>query len=159
MGGMAKRYLLAYNLAMTVGWGYILARLAKSYAVGNGPQSAYDSFSLALQIFQTGAILEVLHCLVGLVRSSWFLTAVQVTSRVFVVWVALHDTPAVRSHLAVSTMVLAWSLTEVPRYLYFAVSSQGVPPRWLLWVRYSTFLLLYPLGAGSEMAVLYGARG
>ncbi|KAH0827841.1 protein-tyrosine phosphatase-like protein [Lanmaoa asiatica] len=49
-------------------------------------------------------------------------------------------------------MVLAWSLTEVPRYSYYALGLLGLhSPPWLTWLRYSTFYILYPLGAGSEV--------
>jgi very-long-chain (3R)-3-hydroxyacyl-CoA dehydratase len=52
-------------------------------------------------------------------------------------------------------MVLAWSLTEVPRYAFYLLSLNGAPPRALLYVRYTTFFLLYPLGAASEAFLIY----
>ena len=48
-------------------------------------------------------------------------------------------------------MILAWSITEVIRYAFYAFSLLGsVPPRALTYLRYTTFYALYPLGAGSE---------
>mmetsp|Transcript_1040 Transcript_1040/g.2219 ORF Transcript_1040/g.2219 Transcript_1040/m.2219 type:complete len:205 (+) Transcript_1040:250-864(+) len=155
MSRVVKMYLGGYNILMTLGWTYVLARLIKAWALGRGPGDVFSSFENALSIFQTGAVLEVLHAMFGLVRSSWQSTFLQVSSRIYVVWAALYLIPSVRGLWAVSTMILAWALTEVPRYLYFSVMSQGSPPRWLTWLRYSTFFILYPLGAGSEMAVLY----
>mmetsp|Transcript_4384 Transcript_4384/g.18658 ORF Transcript_4384/g.18658 Transcript_4384/m.18658 type:complete len:124 (+) Transcript_4384:664-1035(+) len=52
-------------------------------------------------------------------------------------------------------MVLAWSLTEIPRYAYFAIGQVQKPPKWMTWLRYSSFMPLYPLGAASEAACLY----
>ena len=48
-------------------------------------------------------------------------------------------------------MILAWSITEVIRYAFYAFSLLGSePPRALTYLRYTTFYVLYPLGAGSE---------
>ena len=52
-------------------------------------------------------------------------------------------------------MLLAWSTTEVVRYLYFALMLAGYEPSWLLWMRYSGFYVLYPIGISSELAELY----
>ena len=52
-------------------------------------------------------------------------------------------------------MVLAWSITEIIRYSFYAANLLTYEPRWLLWLRYNTFFVLYPLGAGSEAALLF----
>lgn len=52
-------------------------------------------------------------------------------------------------------MVLAWSLTEVVRYAYYAFSLVSTPPHFLLWLRYTTFYILYPVGAGSEAFIVF----
>ena len=50
-------------------------------------------------------------------------------------------------------MVLSWALTEVIRYTFYAASLVGWGFAPLLWLRYSTFFVLYPTGAGSEAFV------
>lgn len=60
-----------------------------------------------------------------------------------------------RTSPAYSTMVFAWSLTEVVRYLFYALSLLNVSAPFLNWLRYSTFIPLYPLGAGSEAYISY----
>ena len=60
-------------------------------------------------------------------------------------------------------MLLAWAVTEVIRYSYFVanlrVDSSGAEgqevPRWLVWLRYNTFYVLYPVGIGSEMTCVW----
>lgn len=47
-------------------------------------------------------------------------------------------------------MILAWSVTECIRYAFYACSLLGFAPKPLLWLRYNTFYILYPLGASSE---------
>jgi hypothetical protein len=56
-------------------------------------------------------------------------------------------------------MLIAWSVTEVIRYTYFALSLAGALPTLLTWVRYSTFFVLYPMGITSECMLVYAATG
>lgn len=48
------------------------------------------------------------------------------------------------------SMISAWSLAEITRYLHYATSLASVKLPGLEWIRYSAFYVLYPLGAGSE---------
>lgn len=52
-------------------------------------------------------------------------------------------------------MVLAWSATEVIRYTFYALNLLGLNPYVLLWLRYTTFFILYPIGASSEAFLNY----
>ena len=52
-------------------------------------------------------------------------------------------------------MVLSWSFTEVIRYVFYACALVGAEPHPLLWLRYTTFWLLYPTGASSEAALIF----
>ena len=52
-------------------------------------------------------------------------------------------------------MVFAWSLTELIRYPFYGLSLLGYKPYPLLWLRYTTFYVLYPLGAFSEAYLNY----
>ncbi len=153
MGGAARYYLMAYNGAQCVGWAWVLQRLF-SAIFSSAP--VYSAVRFPLQVFQTLAILELLHALSGLVRASVPTTAVQLASRLWVLWGIAYLVPDARTQPAFATMVAAWALTEVPRYLYFAVLAHGnKPPYFLIWLRYSTFFPLYPLGASSEWLTVF----
>lgn len=56
-------------------------------------------------------------------------------------------------------MLIAWSVTEVCRYSYYVTNIMGRTPGFLTWLRYNTFFVLYPLGAGSEAWCIYQALG
>jgi len=62
---------------------------------------------------------------------------------------------SVEPALGVASMVLAWSVTEIIRYAFYFCKECGYVPAPLLWARYSGFLLLYPTGVASELAVVY----
>jgi hypothetical protein len=62
----------------------------------------------------------------------------QVASRFLLVWGIAYNFPQTTAHSAAfSTMLLAWSFTEVVRYSYFVftLSGMGVPRLWT-WLRY-----------------------
>jgi hypothetical protein len=69
----------------------------------------------------------------GLVRAPLLTTLMQVASRLLLVWgIAYPFSETTKYSLAYSTMLIAWSVTEVIRYSYFvfALSGQGVPKIW-----------------------------
>jgi len=80
----------------------------------------------------------------------------QVASRLFLMWLVTFPFPSVTTSPAYSSMLCAWSLTEIIRYTYFAIKQGGAtPPYWLHWLRYSAFAVLYPIGISSELAEVY----
>lgn len=83
----------------------------------------------------------------------------QVASRFLLVWGIAFFFPATTSvSPAFTSMLLAWSTTEVIRYGYFAYSLHyGRVPSWLTWLRYNTFFVLYPMGISSECWLVYSA--
>jgi very-long-chain (3R)-3-hydroxyacyl-CoA dehydratase len=126
-----------FNVVSAGGWALVLVALAALPA---------RTWSVLAPV-QSLAALEVVHVLAGRVRSPLPTTLVQVASRLILVWAIVARFDATHASPVYTTMVVAWSLTEVPRYAYYALPR---PPPWLTWLRYSTFYLLYPLGAGSE---------
>lgn len=52
-------------------------------------------------------------------------------------------------------MLLAWGAADTIRYLYYATTLAGYPSQALVWLRYSAFYVLYPIGGASEVAVVY----
>ncbi|KIM45186.1 hypothetical protein M413DRAFT_333798 [Hebeloma cylindrosporum] len=117
--------------------------------------STYLRVGTQTAIVQTFAVLEVVHVLLGWVRSPLQTTAMQVSSRLFLVWGIAEQFPAARSNPLYTSMVLAWSVTEIIRYSFYACNLLGKNPYVLLYLRYTTFYILYPLGASSEAFLTY----
>merc|ERR1712046_197518 len=59
------------------------------------------------------------------------------------------------NNIWVKMMCVCWCITEVVRYLFYALGVVGlkIPP--VTWLRYSMFPILYPLGVAGELGVLY----
>jgi len=100
---------------------------------------------------------QVIHSALGFVKSPVSTTAIQVASRLLLCWgiCKQFDVPAVREHWLFTTMSVAWSITESIRYAYYGLNLVNIQPYWLLWVRYTFFFVLYPIGAGSEAGLVY----
>lgn len=125
--------------------------------------------------------------MIGIVRSPLPTTLLQVFSRLLLVWGIVDTYPDATSHSPFySSMLIAWSISEIVRYSYFVFnlrrgrsisigggsgagglssnSGRGSPkevvedvPALLTWARYNFFYVLYPLGIGSEMALIWKA--
>lgn len=84
----------------------------------------------------------------------------QIASRILLVWGVTYPFPHLASSPAYSSMLLAWSVTEVIRYTYFGLNTAGSPPPdALVWLRYNTFYVLYPMGILSEVWLICLATG
>ncbi|KAL7909486.1 tyrosine phosphatase-like protein [Trichoderma velutinum] len=149
-------YLILYNAISAVAWASVLASTITTLYAGGGPSLVYVTTGEQTKWVQTAAAMEILHSFFGVVRAPLFTTLMQVASRFLLVWGVLFLYP----YLAVesptySSMLIAWSVTEVIRYSYFALSLAGFTPRVLTWLRYNTFFILYPIGIMSECSLIY----
>ncbi|KAM0953556.1 putative very-long-chain (3R)-3-hydroxyacyl-CoA dehydratase [Dioscorea sansibarensis] len=152
---LKRIYLSLYNWAIFFGWAQVLYFAVKTLR-GSGYQAVYDAVEKPLQLAQTAAVLEIFHGLVGLVRSPVSATLPQIGSRLYLTWGILYSFPEIRTHFLVSSLVISWSITEIIRYSFFGMRETiGFAPSWLLWLRYSTFLILYPSGISSEVGLIY----
>ena len=171
--GLAKTYLLAYNASLILGWAYVLV-LAGATVVTSGSSAVYAAVEIPLLVAQTAACLEVVHAMTGLARSPVLVTAMQVSSRLMVVWGVLWISPpsrvatlslggltlgGVEIGLGVPSLLLCWGVTEVVRYSFYFFKLLGEVPRLVVWARYTLFIVLYPLGVSSELWCAYSGFG
>ncbi|KAF7633037.1 Very-long-chain [Meloidogyne graminicola] len=77
--------------------------------------------------------------------------------RVTVVWFILHKVASSRLSVGLPMLLTAWSVTEVIRYSFYALNLINAVPWILIWMRYTFFILLYPLGAGGELLTMFAA--
>merc|ERR1719427_2156525 len=104
-----------------------------------------------LIVFQTAAILEIIHTVLGIVRSNVVLTTIQVFSRVFIVWGILIQVEESRDCIGFAMLLTAWTITEIIRYSYYTFGLFDSVPYLLMWLRYTLFIFLYPLGVTGEI--------
>lgn len=106
-------------------------------------------------VVQSLAVLEIVHALAGLVKTPVPTTAIQVFSRLFLVWGIAERYVTKAASPWYASMVFAWSLTECIRYPFYANALMGSESNSLQWARYTFFYVLYPLGATSEAMLMF----
>ncbi|XP_063407789.1 very-long-chain (3R)-3-hydroxyacyl-CoA dehydratase 2-like [Mytilus trossulus] len=154
---LVTAYLVAYNVAQILGWS-ALGILLINHLVKKGTYvGLYHDVSVLLYIFQTAAVLEVLNCAVGFVKSNVVLTGFQVFSRVFLTWGIAYSVPSVQNNIGVCMFLSAWTLTEVIRYSFYLFALIGEVPYIIQWCRYTFFIILYPVGVTGELLSIYGS--
>ena len=116
----------------------------------------FRSCSTLLQVVQYVPVVEVLHAVLKIINAPFATTVIQIFSRVLVVAVL-----SAFSHSALSVgyvmISVAWSLAEIVRYLYYVVNvvDKNKMWYWLVWCRYSLFIVLYPIGVVGELITLW----
>jgi len=165
-------YLVAFNVISALGWGYILVltllhmfNLDGKAQPASSPSHLQPLYQRATTLFyrvgaqtalvQTIAVLEVFHVLFGWVKSPLQTTVMQVSSRLFLIWGITEQFPVVCSNPLYASMVLSWAMTEIIRYSFYACSLVGKSSFTLLYLRYTTFYILYLTGASSEAFLIY----
>jgi hypothetical protein len=98
-------------------------------------------------LLQLTAFLEVLHSALGLVRSVTLYNFLQWLGRSHVLFAIIAQIPEVQEQPPILITFSAWALSEVIRCPYYVLTLMGMCPRWLIWLRYTAFVVLYPVGA------------
>jgi len=168
MGSLSKLYLLTYNAVLITGWATVLYLAGTTFAADGHGRNVYAKVELPLLVAQTAAVLEVLHAITGIARSPVLVTAMQVSSRLMVVWGVLYVAPPSRTAalplftaagveygLGVPSLLFCWGVTEVVRYSFYFFKLLGAVPYVITWMRYTFFIVLYPLGVSSELFLAY----
>ncbi|KAI5949432.1 hypothetical protein KGF54_005667 [Candida jiufengensis] len=183
-----KQYLLFYNGISALLWSYILYNCIIDLNNGFFPYSINDTddscsldydydinkivfkcnstqdiiphkFIIITQIFNS--ILELLHSIIGLVPSPIGTLLLQSFARLIImigICLVIPESPANYNILIFSSLIFAWSTTEIIRYgFYFLKLKNKQVPYWLIWLRYSAFFILYPLGLISESLTVYNS--
>ena len=149
---MVNTWLKVYNALQFVGWAtFFIAAANHGFAV--------EGWVLwLLNLVQLAALLEIAHAALGWVRSPVMATLPQVASRVLVLMLINFIDRGQLIHLAnidgIQLCAFAWGFTETVRYGYFSLLLTARVPRWLTWLRYSTFIVLYPTGVTGEVLVM-----
>lgn len=153
-GSVGKLYLILYNVACICGWAWCLYLSVTAFNNGVSAKSLWVDLEFPLVAVQTAAVMEVVHALIGLVRSPWVTVAIQVSSRLLFVWGYTRYWPECQADWSLFLMTISWSIAEIPRYLYYTFA-QIMPssdiPYPLFWIRYSLFIVLYPSGISGEI--------
>jgi len=151
---LAKLYLFVYNIIQFIGWSYGFVKVLSYIAKRGNYIDVWPEVQSSVSLFQTLQLLEVVHCVVRLVPSNAFQTFIQILSRLILVWGILLVVVESRSSVGVPMLLIAWSIAEMTRYLYYALNIYDSVPYVLTWLRYTLFIVLYPIGVSGELITM-----
>lgn len=94
---------------------------------------------------QAFAYLDVIHVMLGLVKTPVLTSFIQTSAKLFIV--CLYN--LYPEHYSKCTVV-TWCITEIIRYGYYSNRS-----KFMQFLRYNMFIVLYPIGFSCELYTMY----
>lgn len=148
-----NKYLITYNTLLWLCWAWLMGYLFVNKGV-------VDGFALNWLLFCTVAgLAEIVHSSKKWVKSSLFATSLQSIARVvvtlFMLWLPLNQNIKIGPLTGLQIVLLAWGMTELVRYAFYATSLAKVNNSILEYMRYTLFIVLYPLGVFGEWVVFF----
>jgi len=161
IGGMSltQSYLFLYNLFQFVGYTYIFSVLSYRY-FKDGEAALEEAVEIAgsqMIACQIVAVLEAIHPMIGLVKSSFVASLAQVYGRNFVLFCLVLQEPRIQSSHICFFLFVVWSSVEVIRYPFYLLQLVGMKNKLVTWLRYSIWIPTYPLGMMIEGCVVLSA--
>ncbi|XP_068151117.1 very-long-chain (3R)-3-hydroxyacyl-CoA dehydratase 3 [Drosophila tropicalis] len=147
-----KVYMIFYNLAMFVGYLYIVCVMGILY-YRDGPDSiskTYANVGNAFKFVQLLQYLEVMHPLFGYTKGSPLVPFFQVSGRNFILFLMIEAETRMYTKPVVFYVFIIWSLVELVRYPYYLSQLLGRELGLLTWLRYTIWIPLYPMGIVCE---------
>ncbi|XP_072108136.1 very-long-chain (3R)-3-hydroxyacyl-CoA dehydratase 1 isoform X2 [Mobula birostris] len=154
---LATVWLTFYNITMTAGWLVLAVAMIRFSYQKRTHKGLYRNIQKTLKFFQTIALLEIVHCGIGIVRTSVLVTGVQVLSRIFMVWLVVHSIRPIQNEESVVLFLVTWAVTEITRYSYYTFNLLNHLPYFIKWARYNLFIILYPVGVAGELLTIHAA--
>lgn len=156
MNARIEKYLKAYNLVQFVGWLLALLILPVNFIL-----SFYIIYGVQLL-----SLLEIFHAYRKWTHSSPLLCFLQIGARLMILYFVLalsikffipihhlfftNDKVETIAHI----MFIAWCTAEIIRYAYYLTELYQMKHDGLLWLRYTAFIICYPVGLICELYIL-----
>lgn len=158
LASAASPYMILYTLVQVAILLMTAAQLVSAAAAGTPVSDGaawYAAAGSLVFLAQHVMLLEMVHAVLGITRSSIATLAMQLFSRVHMAHVMLH-VPDAWPQATVGVMA-AWTVADLTRNLYYLASMFKLSIGPLTWARYSLFIVNYPVGVGCELMVMYAA--
>lgn len=116
---------------------------------------AYEHVGTAFYIMQAAQCIEVIHPILGIMKGGALMPFFQIAGRAFVLFLMIGKEPKVQSEPVLFVLFLAWSSIEIIRYPYYISQLYKKENKIITWLRYSAWIVLYPVGMISEAIINY----
>ncbi|KAL1488427.1 hypothetical protein ABEB36_014900 [Hypothenemus hampei] len=159
-------YLLFYNLGMLSAFLYAGIIIAVTLAKNGFEESTYTKLYPAvghiLCIIHLFQALEIMHPIFGYVKGSPLMPFLQIFGRIFILFGNLEFEPKLQKMPVIPWLFLAWTLSDIIRYIYYifhtATSKSSVQKYaypFIKWLRYTAWIVLYPIGFLCESLIVF----
>ncbi|KAI3694606.1 hypothetical protein L1987_77574 [Smallanthus sonchifolius] len=155
MTRLSNIYLFFYNSVQAFGWAIALFRISVDFFSTKSVNGAYASAGQLICLLQTVAFIEVIHGALGIVPSGFIFPLMQWGGRAHFVLAIVRRIYEVQELPAVFITFVAWCCIEIIRYPFYALSCLGNCPSFLTYLRYTAFIVVYPIGVVGEMWIMY----
>lgn len=146
-----------YNLYQFIAYFYIVLVLSITFSrdgFNEVSKITYKTVGAAMRCSQALQYLEFFHALVGYTKGAALFPFLQVTGRNFILFAIIHAESRIQEMPVVFVLFMVWSIVELIRYPYYIISLVKKDIAGLTWLRYSVWIVLYPLGVLCEGTIL-----
>ncbi|XP_028399174.1 very-long-chain (3R)-3-hydroxyacyl-CoA dehydratase-like [Dendronephthya gigantea] len=158
-GLVIKGYLSIYNALQGIAFFYTTLAILFRLLI-NGSDAVpriFDDVSDLVATCQIAAFIEPVNAAFKLVNTGVVAPLAQSIGRFIVLFLVINPHEQLQKSVLVVVLFLAWSLIENVRYPFYFLQTIGYCPKWLLWLRYTAWIPLYPLGILTEGVLIYQA--
>jgi very-long-chain (3R)-3-hydroxyacyl-CoA dehydratase len=131
-------------------------------------ETLFESIHYMLQIIYIISWLELVHAVKGLTKSGIYGLWKQTIARSIHVYLIMPGSDEFNENFGLTLLVLGWGITEVVKYSFYFWDLMGDKGEGNFFtsafeplvnltrcLRYNMFLVLYPLGAGTQFYHIY----
>lgn len=150
-------WLSLYNMFQAVCYTFIFAKtvLTLIWYGRDAHLFLFEEVGELLLTCQLASFVEILNPLLRIVRTGIIAPLIQVCGRNFCLFILIVPEKSLHSNFALVPLVLAWSASEVIRYPFYLTTLHQYKSYLLGWLRYSAWIILYPMGMISEVLFIY----
>ena len=160
---LKNNYLILYSLVQLIGTLSVVISIVrynvdhwKGYGWNELPiPGSYSMGEPMMKVVMILQFLEIVHCLTGLTRGSPIAPIVQVGFKAFIFHVLMITEPRVHGNRSTGALLFIWCLADALRYPFYLMQLMDKSIHILTWIRYSAWIILYPLGISLEAVVTY----
>ncbi|CDW86958.1 ptpla domain protein [Stylonychia lemnae] len=156
--------MIIHNVTQILGWAYIFMLISTNLYVNK--EWRFDhyyrvpEFRAYIEFFQTLQVLDVAYSITGLTNNSVRATLPQYVSRIFIVYGVFPYVKNPEGQFGIIICALMWSTIEVIRFSFylikqFKILSNSKLATFLGYIRYTTFIPVYPTGVAGELIAIY----
>ncbi|KAK4883221.1 hypothetical protein RN001_006540 [Aquatica leii] len=154
---LKKVYLIIYNLLMFVGFTYVVSVLGVRYLRDGADfyPEVYDVLGSTIRYLHILQFSEVILLLIGWKPGAFLPSILQIGGRLLIIYLLIEPEPRLQIDSCIFFLYLVWSAVEIIRYPYYIMQVCKIKVSFLTWLRYTVWIVLYPIGFTCEGTVLY----